>query len=149
MQEIFLLEDVLNVLIELENLGSVHYHKMAEMTEDSELKGLFARLSVQELAHKEIYEDYKKQKINFEEQTLLSDYKDYMDALLKNAITFLNTHMNFKDFKDGFEIAVKLEKETLLFLSEIKVILGKAHHEAIDKLMNEERKHLRFLLNYK
>ena len=38
MQELFSLEDIFNVMMELESLGFDHYTKMQEMTSDYKLK---------------------------------------------------------------------------------------------------------------
>lgn len=65
MNEVFSLEDVFNVMIELESMGSVHYSNMKNMTDNSKLIVLFDKLSKQELAHKELYTRFKTEIITF------------------------------------------------------------------------------------
>ena len=65
MREVFTLEDIFNVMIELETLGNKHYIEMQDMTTDLELKLLFSQLATQELAHKELYTKYKNMDITF------------------------------------------------------------------------------------
>lgn len=149
MQEIFLLEDLLNVLIELEILGNVHYSKMAQETVHVELKKLFERLSKEENVHKEIYLDFRERKINFVSNEVTSEYKEYMDALLKNTLSLLKVEYSFEGFEAGFALAIKLEKETILFLTEMKQIISQAYHEDINQIMDQERQHLKYLLTYK
>ena len=66
MREVFTLEDIFNVMIELETLGHKHYVEMQEMTDDYKLKELFSLLATQEFKHKEIYTKYKNMNIAFE-----------------------------------------------------------------------------------
>lgn len=149
MQEIFLLEDLLNGLIELETLGNDHYTQMAEMVVNHELKDLFTLLAKQENAHKEIYKGYKENKINFANNEVSDEYQAYIEVLLKNTISFLKERKKIDDFESGFEMAILLEKETLLFLSEMKQVLTQECHPEIDLIMDQERSHLRYLLAYK
>ena len=52
------------------------------------------------------------------------------------------------DFDYGYDLAVSLEKDAILFLIEIKTLMPQAHHETIDTLIEEERAHLKFLYKY-
>lgn len=148
MQETFSLEDIFNVMIELEDLGNKHYTEMQLLTQDLELKQLFGILASQEIAHKEIYIKYKNTNITFETSKADSEYQAYIDSLLKGTIRFLKASREIKDFEHGFDIAVNLEKDTILFLSELRRIIEKNYYEAIDNILNQERSHLQSLYNY-
>lgn len=148
MRETFIIEDLLDVLIELENLGNTHYTKMADTAEDEKLKQLFELLARQEMVHRNIYQNYKNEKIVFETHTVTPEYKDYIKALIENTMSFLNETKTCENFKIGYEKAILLEKETLLFLNEMKQILPEENHFEINQLMDEERKHLKFLIQY-
>lgn len=149
MQETFLLEDIINLLIDLETLGNIHYKALAQMTDHQEAKALFENLAKEELRHKSFYETFKQQKVVFSQAATNDDYKEYMEVLLKNTMTFLMVHRTFEHFDTGFEIAVTLEKETLHFLNEMREVLGNAYQEDIKQLIDEERRHLKILLQYK
>lgn len=148
MQELFSLEDVFNVMIELETLGNKHYLEMEKQTKDYQLKELFSGLAKQEMAHKELYTKYKDMHISFETNQLTLEYKDYMDALLKGTIRFLKGSQEINDVEHGFEIAIHLEKDTILFLGEIKGIIGPTYYEAIDEVLSQERNHLKALYKW-
>ena len=45
MQEIFSIEDVINVMIELETSGNEHYQSLSKQTQNVELKNLFLNLA--------------------------------------------------------------------------------------------------------
>ena len=149
MQELFILEDLLNVLIELETLANKHYLDLADTTKDEELTELFTRLAALELNHKELFKKYKARAVKFTTSKLSVEYTGYMDALLKNTIDFLVNQKKMDSFDEGFSLAVQLEKDTIFFLAETKIIISKEFHGEIDNIMDQEREHLRALLEYK
>lgn len=148
MGEIFALEDIFNVMIELESLGHKHYNKLQTMTDDLTLRELFKHLACEELDHKELYTSYKKKSISFSTSKVDNEYMDYIAALLKGTIQFLNNSQEIDSFDQGFDIAVNLEKDTILFLSELRRIIDSAYYDAIDNIMDQERAHLKALYEY-
>ena len=60
-QEIFSIEDVINVMIELETCGNEHYLSLSKQTQSEELKNLFLNLANAEQKHKLRYENFKKE----------------------------------------------------------------------------------------
>lgn len=148
MHELFSLEDVFNVMIELETLGNTHYLEMEKMTKDYQLKELFSSLAKQELAHRELYTQYKNAHISFESNQISQEYKEYMDSLLFGTIEFLKSSQKINDFEHGFSIAIQLEKDTILFLGEIKGIIEPSYYDAMDAVLNQERNHLKALYKW-
>lgn len=145
MNETFRLEDVLNVLIELETLGNKNYLFMAGQTENPKLHDFFEILANQELKHKAIYESFKKEFINFEHNEVTEEYHEYMRVLLENSIRILNKIGDINDLLLSYDMAITLEKDTILMLIEFKNLIPETYHKDIDKLINEERAHLKFL----
>lgn len=149
MSEIFSLEDIFNVMIGLESLGNVHYTNMQSMTDNAKLKVLFEQLAKAELAHKSLYEQFKSQMIAFNHEKVDSEYKEYMEALLNQTIRFLNESREIADFEKGFDISVQLEKDTILFLNELRGIVDTSYYDAIDQVIVQEQSHLTSLYKYK
>lgn len=149
MREVFTLEDIFNIMIELEDLGHHHYIEMQAMTDDYKLKELFGILATQETAHKKLYTKYKNMNITFERNAVSEDYEAYMDSLLKGTVRFLEQSKEINSFEHGINIAINLEKDTILFLTELRRIIDKQYHEAIDNITDQERKHLKSLYDYK
>lgn len=148
MRETFSLDDIFNVMIELETLGNKHYIEMQLLTEDLQLKDLFGRLATQETAHKKLYTEFKAKNIAFSATDADEEYKAYMDALLKGTIRFLEESREISDFEHGFNIAINLEKDTILFLTELRRIIDPAYYESIDNITEQERQHLKYLYSY-
>lgn len=149
MSEMFTLEDIFNVMIELETLGSSHYSQMKELTPSAKLKVLFGQLAEAELAHKELYNRFKEEMVLFGHESVDEEYKGYMDALLKQTVRFLDESREAATFEEGFDIAVQLEKDTILLLNELRSLTGPEHHEAIDQVISQEKGHLKALYDYK
>lgn len=148
MQETFALEDIFNVMIELESLGNVHYSKMKELTSDYKLKELFDTLAKQENKHKVIYSQFKEKAVSFNHNIVNEDYKEYMDALLQNTIAFVKGSYDVADFEQGYNIAIGFEKDTILFLSELRAIIDPEFYDEINVILGEERNHLKFLYDH-
>lgn len=71
-----------------------------------------------------------------------------MVVLLKQTIRFLHESSNISDFDTGFEIAVRLEKDTILFLNELRSIVDASFYEAIDHVISQEQSHLKALYQF-
>lgn len=149
MNATFQMEDLFNVLIELETQGSKNYEYLASQTDDQRMIGFFLNLAKQELRHKAIYEGYKKEFLVFEGSKITSEYKEYMSVLLYNSISILNKKEVIEDSLIAYDMAISLEKDTILFLNEMKNLIPIALHKKIDTLMDEERQHLKFLYQNK
>ena len=148
MQEIFSVEDVINVMIELETRGNEHYLSLSKQTQSEELKNLFLNLANAEQKHKLRYENFKKEILNFEHEDLSDDYEAYILSLLKQTIRFLNETRTQMNVDEGFRIAIQLEKDTILFLMELKSMIGQQFNADMEQIISEERGHLKLLYQY-
>ena len=148
MQEIFSVEDVINVMIELETRGNEHYLSLSKQTQSEELKNLFLNLANAEQKHKLRYENLKKEILNFEHENVSDDYEAYILSLLKQTIRFLNETRNQINVEEGFLLAIQLEKDTILFLMELKSMIGQQFNADMEQIISEERGHLKLLYQY-
>lgn len=143
MSEKFILEDLLNGLIELEDTGNKLYTSLSEKTLNEDVSKLFAGLADQEMKHKELYQSYKMSLVPRE--VVDEDYLSYIKVMLQKNIQFLNIIKAPNDYEKSICQAVQLEKDTILFLIEMKKIVESHHQTEIDEIISEERKHLQYL----
>lgn len=143
MSEIFILEDLLNGLIELEDTGNKLYTSLSEKTLNEDVSKLFAGLADQEMKHKELYQSYKMSLVS--KEVVDEDYLSYIKVMLQKNIQFLNIIKAPNDYEKSICQAVQLEKDTILFLIEMKKIVESHHQTEIDEIISEERKHLQYL----
>ncbi len=118
MSEKFILEDLLNALIELEETGNKLYTELSERVENTKVSDLFSLLARQELKHKEIYQGYKLSLIAKEQVD--EEYLSYIKVMLQKNIKFLNKVATPEDLEASVCQSVQLEKDTILFLLEMK-----------------------------
>jgi len=147
MSELILIEDILNTLISLEEKGSKNYDILAKNAETIETKNLFETLSIKEQEHKEIYKTFKKDHVLTEEVD--EEYSGYVDALLQNSFYREVDFDASYSFKEGLQYAMNLERDTIIFLNEIKTFANKAYAQEIEQLKNEEKYHLKILNDIK
>lgn len=144
MAEIFMYEDILNTLIELETRGVALYSKLAAAAGSLEVQKLMAFLSEQEHQHQIFYEGLKKQIIPHESTS--DEYNAYIEALLDQTYSLL-----LEAEEEGLEygLAIKkaksIEMATLVLLNEFKKMMDGTMAPKIELLMNEERRHLQLL----
>lgn len=146
MRETYILEDLLNNMIELEKTGSRTYLRMAETVTLPEAKEMFLSLSDQELHHLKIYESFLRE-LDYT-QVLDDEYVSYLRIVLHNNFKFFTMELNNPNLESCLKLAIHLEKDTLVYLSEMKTIFGASNPEVIDRMMNEERKHLKLLFEF-
>lgn len=149
MRETFVLNDLLSTLILLETKGHDLYTNLMGKQEDERSKQFFSILAGQELNHKKIYEtllaEFEETNGSNEVEKVDEAYRAYIDVLLKGTIDFLNTNCEPKDRAEAFDISVRLEKDTLMFLGEVKKAIAEGAHTAIETIQAEEQKHLQMI----
>jgi len=144
MQGEYILEGMLNALIQMEDAGDALYKRMSEETEDPDLSRVFSILANQEAHHKHMYESYKG--ILTAKDQVDSVKLEYLDSLIAKTVSFLNDE-NIPDNLDAaIQRATQFEEDTIQFLSEMKILIYPKFHSEIDILIEEERKHLDYLM---
>jgi rubrerythrin len=148
---VFRASELLNIAIKDEETGIAFYRTLAEKTANSELRERLLAISKQEEMHaarfKEMLSDvgdYKPQ------ERYAGEYEDYLNTLLEMRAfpgpeeAAAKAQMITSD-AEAISISLKLEKDTLLFLSELKNFVSDAHQEYVDAVIEEEREHLKEL----
>jgi len=149
MQEIFLLEDLLDVLIDIEIMGQRQYKALANQVKEETLKELFKALAKQEAAHEKLYKSLKDQYVNYKTSDVDEEYMAYLDALIKDNIDFMKQKKEVMNQEEAFDMAFRLEKDTILFLREAQKHLPEEEHDKIDGLVAQEQSHIVMLRQYR
>ncbi|HJO95292.1 MAG TPA: ferritin family protein [Victivallales bacterium] len=142
MSETFILEDLFNILITLEHVGHTVYNDLAERSDDKKIKIIFEDLAHSEKDHEILYSEMKEKYITYESENFDDEYLDYISNLLDSTFTLKeNILSSQKSDKEILNLALQLEKETIMFLREIKLIL-KENDSAINSIIEEEKRHV-------
>ena len=152
---VFAASDIVEVAIRIEENG-INFYKFAEqLAKQEEAKKLFAHLAQAEVTHKKTFESIfaKMEKYNPPEQ-YAGEYSDYLRSYVDNNLIFTKEIMdkqlaNVKDTVAAFDFAMQRELDSILYYHEIKNLVPAAQHEAIEKIIEEERKHYAALVDMK
>jgi rubrerythrin len=145
--EIYVLEDLLNTLIQLEVKGFEIYEKYKNNAEDPNLKQLFGELAVAEKNHEIFYKSVKEKVLSSEVISMEEEYKDYITILVKNNFFITNTDFSVKTLSEALDIAERLEKDTIIFMNELNTIINE--RVGFKVILEEEKRHLLRIYQYK
>lgn len=147
--------DVISFAIEIEKNGKSFYETVADIIEDPHVKEIFLKLKKQEEHH---IVDFEKLLVNTKgyqpQETYSGEYLDYAKALADNHVFNLDADIKeiaktVKNKADAIEIALKFEKDSILFFAELKHVVAPDNHKVIEELIAQEREHIRILSELK
>lgn len=148
MTDAFSGSSLINMAIDIERRGIAFYDVMARSTEDAAAKDVFLHLTGMERQHIKVFQDMLAEIGGRAEKPLAGERPTYLQALLDNAVfsddmvaSELATQAD-SDVK-ALELAIGAEKDSILFYYELKNML--AEQEVLDKIISEEKWHLRQL----
>ena len=152
---VFAASDIVEVAIRIEENG-INFYKFAEqIAKQEEAKKLFSHLAQAEVAHKKTFEKiFANMDKNNPPESYAGEYSAYLRAYVDNNIIFTKEAMdkelsNVKDTIAAFDFAMQRELDSILYYHEIKNLVPAAQHEAIEKIIEEERKHYAALVDMK
>jgi rubrerythrin len=153
--QIFAASDIVEVAMRIEENG-VNFYKFAEqIAKQEDAKNLFAHLAEAEAGHKRTFEKFfaDMEKYNPPEQ-YAGEYSAYLRNYVDNNLIFTKEIMDkqlagVKDTIAAFEFAMQRELDSILYYHEIRNLVPAAQHEAIEKIIAEERKHYTALVEMK
>lgn len=153
--QVFAASDIMEVAIRIEENGINFYNFAMQIAKQQDAKDLFAKLAEAEGAHKRTFEKFfaGMEKYNLPEQ-YEGEYSAYLRMYVDNNLIFTKEVMDRQlakvtDTIGAFEFAMQRELDSILYYHEIKKLVPEAQHEAIDKIIEEERKHYSSLAEVK
>lgn len=153
--QVFAASDIMEVAIRIEENGITFYKFAEQMAKQEDAKKLFAHLADAEAAHKRTFEKFfaAMEKYNPPEQ-YAGEYSAYLRNYVDNNLIFTKDVMDkqlagVKDTIAAFEFAMQRELDSILYYHEIKNLVPQTQHDAIEKIIDEERKHYAILCDMK
>lgn len=147
MREVYVFEDLVNTLIELEKKGFDFYENYKNRTEDGDLKSLFGELATAEKKHEAFYKSLKERLMNTQVDIVGDEYKEYIDAMIKNSFFIAKSEINVGSIKEAIDVAERLEKDTIIFMNELSGLID--DKIGFKMILEEEKKHLYRIYQYK
>ncbi|HBT38597.1 MAG: Rubrerythrin [Thermotoga sp. 50_1627] len=142
------LSELLSIALNIEAEGYTFYANLASAQTDEQSKQLFQNLAQQEREHQEIF---KKLIGEFSEPDSSKDswvseeVAGYLKSYASMSIFPAITKMKQMNSREALNLAVGVEKDSIIFYSELLPYAGK-QKEAIKKIISEEKRHLMDLL---
>jgi len=152
----FNLNEIFEIAEQIERNGSEFYKRAAEkFTDSKDLHKLLLQLSDDELKHEEIFRIYKERFA--ENSTMVDDIDEtvikYLHALSRQYVFNNKVKNQVIDSSitkaDVFRYAIEREKDAILFYIGLKDAMSdKKDKDAVDLLVEEEKRHLTELTKY-
>jgi len=143
--------ELINIALGIERKGIAFYDTMARSTENTATRSVFQYLVDMEREHIQIFQDMLAEADKYEiPESYAQEYAAYLQALVDSAIftdDMVTSEMATQADSDikALELAIGAEKDSILFYYEIKEIMPRRAQPTVNKIITEEKSHLRQL----
>jgi rubrerythrin len=144
---VFSASDIVEVAIRIEENG-VNFYKFAEqIAKKEDEKKLFAHLAQAEVAHKIIFEKlFAGMEKSSAPESYEGEFGEYLRSYVDNNLIFSKEVMDKQLAKvtntsEALDFAIQRELDSILYYHEIKKMVPAAQHDALEKIIEEERSH--------
>jgi rubrerythrin len=147
--------DIFEIAMRIEENGATFYRYAVQIAGDEESKRVFEFLAGEEEKHKKIF---KKMLSGIDSREAPESYPGEYGAYLRD---YADNHLIFtkevmdremaavKNALSAVDFAIRREMDSILYYQEIKGFISKNQQEAIDEIIDEERKHFKVLSELK
>ena len=148
-------EELIKIAIDIERRGTAFYDIMSKSTENATARIAFQYLADMERGHVQIFENmlgkvdkHQPSENNAEEKAAylqaLFDSAAFTDEMVESEMaTQANSDI------EALELAIAAEKDSILFYYELRDIMPKRVHTTVNRIIAEEKLHLRQLTETK
>lgn len=147
--------ELIDVAVGIERSGAAFYEYMLNTTRDLRAQVMFKYLAEMETQHISVFQKLRSASSDYDSPISSSDeYAVYLDALVKSAVfadEMAARRMAEKASggSDAMDIAIRAEKDSILFHTAIRELVRRPDVEVIDRIAQEERSHLTQLSEFK
>jgi rubrerythrin len=152
---VFQASDILEFAIRIEENGANFYRYAVQLAKDEETKKLFEHLAEEEMKHKRTFEKiFAAVDKGPVPESYDGEYIAYLHNYVDNSVIFKKEVIDselakVKDTVSALDFAIRRELDSITYYHEIKGIVPAAQHDAIDKIIAEERRHYTILCTLK
>ncbi len=143
--------DIINIAIDIERRGVSFYDVMAKSSDDENTRAVFLELLDMEREHIEVFQEMLGE-INEHSFTeaITPEFSEYIQSLVDAAVfsdDMIIGEMASQADTDirALELGINSEKDSILFYYEIRDIMPARVVPTINRILSEEKKHLRRL----
>ncbi len=143
--------ELINIAIGIERRGIAFYDVLARSTQNVKAREIFQYLVGMERDHIRIFQSMLDEADKYEvPEAYAGEYAAYLQALVDSAVftdDTVTSELATQSENDiaAVELGVSAEKDSILFYYEMREIVPKSTRATIDKIIAEEKLHLRQL----
>jgi rubrerythrin len=143
--------ELINIAIGIERRGIAFYDIMARSTRNAAAREIFQYLAGMERGHTQIFRDMLNEAEKHESpEVYAGEYAAYLQALVDSAVftdDMATSEMATQAESDvsAIELGIMAEKDSIIFYYEMKEIMPQGTHPTLNKVIAEEKLHLRQL----
>jgi len=147
--------ELINIAIGVEKRGIAFYDTMVKSTRNTEARKVFQSLTDMERQHIQIFQNMLAEADKYQmPDAYAAEYTTYLQALVDSAVftdDFITSEMATRVGSDieAIELGISAEKDSILFYYEMKEIMPKRAQLTVNKILAEEKSHLRLLSELK
>lgn len=146
--------ELLNIAIGIEERGVAFYEAMAEQAKSASAREVFRYLADMEKAHRQTFQGMFAEADKYEFAKTGGEYAVYLQALVDSAVfseeLILSQIANAAQSEaSALDLAIGAEKDSILFYYEMKEIMPQKAQPTVNKIIAEEKAHLRQLTQLK
>ena len=147
--------ELINIAIGIERRGIAFYEIMTRSTGNAIARDVFQYLADMERKHIQIFQGMLGEADKYQiPETYAGEYAAYLQALVDSAVftdDMVTSEMATKAGSDieALELAISAEKDSILFYYGMKEIMPKRAQLTVNKIIAEEKSHLRQLSELK
>ena len=143
--------ELINIAIGIERRGIAFYDTMARSTENAATRDLFQYLVGMEREHIQIFQGMLGEAAKYQpSETYAGESAAYLQTLVDSAVftdDMITSELATQADSDieALELAIGAEKDSILFYYEMKDMIAKRVQPMVNKIIAEEKLHLRQL----
>lgn len=147
--------ELINIAIGIERRGIAFYDVMTKSTDNAAARDVFQYLADMEREHIQIFQGMLAEADKYQiPETYTGEYASYLQALVDSAVfsdDMVTSEMATQADSDiqALELAIDAEKDSILFYYEMKEIMPQRAQATVNKIITEEKSHLRQLSELK
>ncbi len=155
MADTFAISEVLELAVQIEINGKDFYDILAKQSKNKNAKDIFKHLTDEEEKHRETFQKMLDSvKTDAPEGAYPEEYFAYIRALAEGKVFAQKnkgkeTAKNVKNEKEALDLGINAEKFSILFYEGMKKLVPGEDNKMIDVVIDEEKDHLRQLVEPK
>lgn len=146
-------KELLETAIGIERNGVAFYDSLASSARNETVKHLYQHLADEERRHIEVFTNMLSSVADYRSpESYTEEYANYLRALTGSAV--FTDDQSARDLAQrvtsdaqAIKIGMQAEKDSILFYSEMRDLVRRSDREVIAKIIEEERAHLKRLLD--